>query len=182
MNIKCFIALTIGFIFGYWGGTTQAANISNLASQMAGKPIIVHCVNLKSVGMFGYTEQHQDGSFNPDIYLSTDTCVGIHALKAHRVFSVYQEANALETLLHEANHIRLSTNNESLVECEAMLKMPFWLVRLHYSGALRARMMQQAWNGHWSLPGNYLNPGYGCDTQGTSTINVGPVEKPNGDT
>lgn len=187
-------------VFGYFASISHAETITTIATQMVGKPVKVHCVSMKD--MYGYTLQETvaktiyntfpvDGGmqtdtdtvyeqrFQPDIYLSRGTCVGISALKSHRIYSRYLEANALETLIHEANHIRLNSSNESMVECKSMLKFRFWVKLFGYNDAMNRSLISKAWIGHWRLGPNYTQTGYGCDYQGTTYIHMGPVKKPN---
>lgn len=180
-EVIAFFALII-LIMGMAVQSASAANISDLASKMAGKPITVHCVYSKED--YGYTERviQEDHSsyFTPNIYLNKGTCVGLTGLLENRIYDSHLQANALETLIHEANHIRLDSDNESWVECTAMLKLRFWINYLGY-GSVAKRMMAEAWAIHWTLPSNYLTPGYGCDTQGTTYITIEPMAKKKGD-
>lgn len=102
------------------------------ASQLAGKPVAVHCLRDQSFApdLLGYVKgmQHTDGTIVYDdvIRLPASTCRRLVALLAGtprpRIRDDEWEATldgqALETLTHEATHLRLSSGDEALVECE----------------------------------------------------------------
>lgn len=106
--------------------------ISHLASTIVGRDITVHCEDL-SQDENGHAIQvimNGESTFEPDIWLQKDICVGLHMLlhyvpKHFVKQSTWQQDryNLMGTsalvLTHEAYHIILNSGNEGVVECAA---------------------------------------------------------------
>lgn len=131
-------------------GTT----IATLAAKIA-PGVDVHCRVLED-GAQGQSYEYEDGSFEPLIDLSLDTCRDLTRLVEHRIRDDGEAgANALETLLHESQHIALPTGDEGVAECSALRLLPAWLERLGYHARRRRVLVALAWQAHEDLPQRY---------------------------
>lgn len=131
-------------------GTT----IATLAAKVA-PGVDVHCEKLED-GNQGQSYEYEDGTFEPLIDLSLGTCRALTRLVEHRVRDDGEDsANALETLLHESQHIALPTGDEGVAECSALRLLPGWLERLGYHGRRRRVLVALAWQAHEGLPQRY---------------------------
>lgn len=155
------------FAAGSHAAVSQPA--ATLATQVAPRGTTIACIRMSN-GDEGRTYENQDGSFLPNLDLSLDTCKQLDRLAQHRLVSLGAEANALETLLHEAHHLSLASGDESRVECAALAALPFWLARLGYTGTLRSRLVRAAWRDHYQLGAQYQ----GC----SRSPRVRPLTKP----
>lgn len=163
--------LTIGVIEAAKAWATSAHPVQDVVTRVAPPGTTVDCVRMTN-GDMGRTFEFGDGSFQPYIELSSDTCGALVKLVEHRMTSRWASANALETLLHEAHHLSLVSSDEGRVECAALAAMPFWLNRLGYHGRAATRLLRMAWSVHLGLSNEY---------QGTCVDpyeHAGPIERP----
>lgn len=146
--------LAVGVILLTVTPTARAGTVvATLAAKVA-PGVEVHCTELPA-GTQGQSYEYEDGTFEPLIELSLDTCRGITRLVEHRSIDAEDSANSLETLLHEASHVSLPTGNEGVAECEALRRLPAWLDRLGYHAWRRHLLISLAWQAHLGLPARY---------------------------
>jgi hypothetical protein len=115
-------------------GTASAENwkdnrLDTVASQIAGKPLAVHCESSWYEWINAGEEQAEDWSVlagftfisEPVVYISPDLCETLHALLelGPRGVGVYHVAAAVQTLVHEAVHQR-GVSNEGETDCTAL--------------------------------------------------------------
>lgn len=182
-KLNTIIALT--FLFLVWTSQARAdipVTLTEYATRIVGEPTTVHCGDVPDT-MYGYTNMvvrtYSDGrsetDFDPDIWLSRDTCSNLRLLYQRRILSYYWQANALGTLLHESYHIRLNTGDEGKVECTAMKNLWNYIVPYGFTRAQNLRLYRAAWDAHWSLGPEYQ---VGCPAEPEQLVSFGPMEKP----
>lgn len=155
--VRFFVVLFVGLCFASQARANPPANLTQYASEMAGKPVHVTCgTTLKD--NYGETES---GVVNgviivgPDISLSTDTCANLRLLHRHKLLSYDLEANSLITILHEAMHVRLNSEDESKVECTAMYNIWNYIVAYGFTAKQNKRLYRAAWRAHLESPNVY---------------------------
>ncbi len=106
--------------------TSVRTNENVKASQLAGVPITIRCFPRLQSGADGLTWHLSDGTttwWQPTIDLPNSLCRGLDNLERHnltqRPGTVYTMATAIFVVTHEAYHIQLNSEDESLVECTA---------------------------------------------------------------
>ena len=115
-------------------GTASAANWSDgrldaVASQIAGKPVRVHCEDSWYEWINAGEEAGEDWSYvngftalvEPVVYINPGRCETLHALLelGPRGVGVFHAAGAVKTLVHEAVHQR-GVTNEGETDCTAL--------------------------------------------------------------
>ena len=113
--------------------------ITSYASQLAGRPVTIACHRDQSFAtdVLGYTLYDASGYVYPVIYLPASTCNRLNALtspsrlvvvdtrkgrtaaSAQRASTDLPDGAAVDTLIHEATHIREQSTNEARVECDS---------------------------------------------------------------
>jgi hypothetical protein len=142
-------------------GVAHAGTVVADTTRLIAPGISVACVapaQMSDPSDEGETYQVSDATgttFQPLIVLSLDTCAGVTRMREHRNVYAVDGAVSLATLLHEAEHLKLNSGNEALVECTAMHKLRFWLTRFGYRGKLRASMLRGAWLVHDNMAIQY---------------------------
>lgn len=114
-------------VFAFLPANAHAATISDYASQIVGKTTPVKCIAMKD--NYGETFQNVSNgvsTFDSTIILDKPVCYALVELMHGK--RTFKGANAVLTLQHEAEHIVLNSDNEGIVECNAMM---------HISGALQ---------------------------------------------
>jgi hypothetical protein len=150
--------------------------VTSYASQLAGRPVTIACHRDQSfaVGVLGYTLYDEAGVVYPVIYLPASTCNRLNALaspsrlvvrdtrrsrtaaSAQRASSDLSDGAAVDTLIHEATHIREQSTNESRVECDSY-RNRWSAVKLFHLPAARDRaIMRGIIAAHVASPPSYL--------------------------
>lgn len=150
MRLRLYALLTITLALSL-AGTAQAATTVRSVTARIVPGVTVYCLPLDVQG----STYESDGAFEARIDLSRPTCSALLRLATHTIVNRAASANALETLLHEAHHITMSSINESVVECAALHSLRFWLGRLGYHATAAARLIRLAWLAHWEMPSDY---------------------------
>jgi hypothetical protein len=129
--MKLFIAIAV-IAAGVHAGVATASNQSNavfdqIATEVAGKPVAVHCEDdwypwikyfeedgLNGTGVNGFTFSEA-----PVVFVSPRQCETLWALHTRQSVGTYYAASAIFTLAHEAVHQR-GIADEGLTDCTAM--------------------------------------------------------------
>jgi hypothetical protein len=146
------------------------------ASSLAGTPVAVTCNRDQSFGTgeLGYTLYDAQGVVHPTIYLPASTCNRLNALAAPsrlpatragagRVLAAaptpetdLPDGAAVDTLLHEATHIREQSTDEARVECDAYRNRWSAVKLFRLSGKQNRSVLRGVTASHLSSPADYL--------------------------
>jgi hypothetical protein len=146
----------------YAGGTASAANwphakLNRMASEIAGKPVSVHCEGDAWVwddfayGQLGIPGEYLDGFTYTNeaiVYLAPHQCERLHiAIETgyHDAGLAYVTASLL-TLAHEASHQRNPYGTEAQTECAAMpLVVPLAVKHLGVPQTIPVKRVKRVW-------------------------------------
>ena len=158
------------------GVVIASAAITSYASSLAGTPVTVTCNRDQSFarGTLGYTLYDADGVVYPVVYLPASTCKRLNELasptrlvvldtrkgrslaSASRTAADLPDGAAVDTLIHEATHIREQSTDEARVECDSY-RNRWSAVKLFRLGAREdARILRGMTAAHVASPANYL--------------------------
>lgn len=150
--------------------------ITGYASSLAGRPVTVTCDRDQSFtdGLLGYTLYDSTGYVYPVIYLPASTCNRLNVLASPRRHGVIDgrqgravasvaasvtdlpDGSAVDTLIHEATHIREQSTDEARVECDSY-RNRWSAVRLFRLSAARSgEIMRGMKAAHESSLASYL--------------------------
>jgi hypothetical protein len=146
------------------------------ASQLAGRPVQVACHRDQSfeAGVLGYTLYDAEGVVYPVIYLPASTCNRLNELASpsrllvvdtrkgrtsasvERSSADLPDGFAVDTLIHEATHIREQSTNEARVECDSY-RNRWSAVKLFRLPASKDRQVMRGMTAaHLASPASYL--------------------------
>jgi hypothetical protein len=153
-----------------------APAITSYASSLAGTAVTVVCNRDQSFdrGTLGYTLYDANGVVYPVIYLPASTCHRLNELAAParlRVVGAHggralasvaptaidlSDGAAVDTLIHEATHIREQSTDEARVECDSY-RNRWSAVKLFRLPAKRSRSVLRGMTAaHRASPASYL--------------------------
>jgi hypothetical protein len=151
--------------------------ITSYASSLAGRPVTVRCNRDQSFtnGLLGYTLYDPTGYVYPVIYLPASTCNRLNMLawpSALRVIDGRQrravasvaaaggndlpDGAAVDTLIHEATHIREQSTDEARVECDSYRNRWSAVKLFHLSAARNRAILRGMRAAHEASPASYL--------------------------
>ena len=151
--------------------------IVSYASTLAGRPVTVQCNRVQSFapGELGYTlYDPSTKSVYPVIYLPSTMCNRLDTLAdpsrlvlvdtraSHRTAQGaaaevdVSDGTAVDTLIHEATHIREQSTDESRVECDSYRNRWSAVKLFRLSARMDARIMRGITAAHEASPASYL--------------------------
>jgi hypothetical protein len=150
--------------------------IVGYASTLAGTAISVTCDRDQSFdkGTLGYTLYDDAGTVYPVIYLPASTCNRLNTLASTRRIAVTDtrksrtlassartavdlpNGSAVDTLIHEATHIREQSTNEARVECDSYRNRWSAVKLFHLSAREDRSVMRGITAAHLASPVSYL--------------------------
>jgi hypothetical protein len=149
--------------------------ITSYASSLAGRPVTVRCNRDQSFtnGLLGYTLYDATGYVYPVIYLPASTCNRLNVLawpSRLRVIDGRQpralasvaagtdlpDGAAVDTLIHEATHIREQSTDEARVECDSYRNRWSAVKLFHFSAARSRAILRGMHAAHEASPASYL--------------------------
>jgi hypothetical protein len=151
--------------------------ITSYASTLAGRPVTVQCNRVQSFapGELGYTlYDPATKAVYPTIYLPSTMCNRLNTLAdpsrlvvvdTRRPHGAAQSAaaqvdtangTAVDTLIHEATHIREQSTDESRVECDSYRNRWSAVKLFHLSARMDAAVMRGITAAHEASPPSYL--------------------------
>jgi hypothetical protein len=160
----------------YRGAVLATPAITSYASRLAGTAVTVVCNRDQSFdrGTLGYTLYDANGVVYPAIYLPASTCNRLNELAGpdrlrvvdtrtgRALASVAQntvdmsDGSAVDTLIHEATHIREQSTNEARVECDSY-RNRWSAVKLFRLSATKSRsVLRGVTAAHLASPASYL--------------------------
>lgn len=131
--------------------------MQTLASNLAGRQVVITCN--AGPGYEGETWPIRNDAglitdFYSEIWLAPRVCRGIDKLLQGK-YNYDLSGDYLETLVHEAFHIRLLSADEGLVECTALRNLWSVLTSLGIRGKVRDKLYRGAVFAHGGLPNEY---------------------------
>jgi hypothetical protein len=150
--------------------------IIGYASSLAGTPVAVVCNRDQSFdkGTLGYTLYDDQGVVYPTIYLPASTCNRLNTLASpsRLVVTTTRKARALaaappttadlpdgaavDTLIHEATHIREQSTDEARVECDSYRNRWSAVKLFRLSAKENRSIMRGVTAAHLASPADYL--------------------------
>lgn len=109
------------------------AQLDQIGTALSGKPVNVWCEDSWLPWESFWAQFGQDGTYingftysltGSTLYLSPKICETLHAWFNNEDVGTYHAAQAMLVLTHEAQHQRLHSNDEALVECNALKLFP----------------------------------------------------------
>jgi hypothetical protein len=150
--------------------------VTSYASTLAGRAVSVACHRDQSFapGLLGYTLYDASGYVYPVIYLPASTCNRLNTLaspgrlfvldrRTPRTAATKEAARAdlpdgaaVDTLIHEATHIREQATDEARVECDSYRNRWSAVALFHLPARMDRAIMRGITAAHESSPASYL--------------------------